>query len=122
MSLRVEPLTEFTDARGTLRKIHPAPVEGEVYVVTIAPGFSRGHHRHNSMGEWFALLSGEGVLGAIDPAGQVQHLGLDGVRVYVPAGWAHALFNTGDDTMVVVAMAEQLHNPSDVSPVPVPPP
>ncbi len=122
MSLRVEPLTEFTDVRGTLRKVHPAPVGGEVYVVTAAPGCSRGHHRHDRMGEWFVLLSGEGILGAIDPEGQSHHLDLHGVRVYVPAGWAHALFNTGDEAMLVVAMAERLHDPDDVSPVQVPPP
>lgn len=122
MSLRVEPLTEFTDARGTLRKVHPAAVAGEVYVVTAEPGCSRGHHRHDRMGEWFVLLSGEGILGAVDPDGQAHYLPLRGVRVHVPAGWAHALFNTGDDVMVVLAMAERLHDPNDVSPVQVPPP
>ena len=78
MSLRVEPLTEFTDARGTLRKVHPAAVAGEVYVVTAEPGCSRGHHRHDRMGEWFVLLSGEGILGAVDPDGQAHYLPLRG--------------------------------------------
>jgi dTDP-4-dehydrorhamnose 3,5-epimerase-like enzyme len=113
--LRIEPLTEHADPRGSLLKLHPAPVEGEVYAVTAVPGASRGHHLHRAMGEWFVAVSGQGSVGAVDPdSGEVHHVDLRGVRVYVPAGWAHALFATGEEPLIAIAMAERLHDPDDV--------
>lgn len=122
MSLRVEPIVCFTDDRGALHKLLPRAVSGEVYAVTGGPGVSRGHHRHHRMGEWFAPLSGAWVLGVTSPAGETSHVSLDAVRVYVPAGWAHALFNVGETTGQVLACADRVHDPSDVEPARVPEP
>lgn len=121
--VRVEPIAVHADARGSLHKLLPGPVGGEVYLVRAAPGQSRGHHRHGRMGEWFTALAGEVVLGLFDPhSGERRYLGLAGVRVYVPAGLAHALFNTGAEDCVILALADRLHDPQDVEPCDVPPP
>jgi len=121
MLLIVEPLTQHGDARGELLKLHPAPVQGEVYAVVTRPGASRGHHLHHRMGEWFVAVSGRGELRAVDPStGERQTVELQGVRVYVPPGIAHALHATGDEDLVVVAMAEHPHDPDDAHPHPVP--
>lgn len=121
--LRVEPVVVHADGRGSLHKLLPGPVPGEVYLVRVAPEQSRGHHRHARMGEWFTALDGEGVLGVLDPqTGAAQHLSLDGVRVWVPAGLGHALFCTGAGAFVVLALAERGHDPADVEPCVVPGP
>jgi oxalate decarboxylase/phosphoglucose isomerase-like protein (cupin superfamily) len=119
--LRTEPLVVHRDDRGDLVKAHPAPVVGEVYVVTAHPGQARGHHYHRHMAEWFVAVAGQGEIRAQDPAtGETARVSLDGLRVQVPAGIAHVLVNTGTDELVVVACAERLHDPEDVVAWPVP--
>lgn len=110
-----EPLTVHTDPRGDLIKAHPGAVAGEVYVITVAPGASRGHHRHHRMAEVFVALSGRGAVGVTDGR-TTEHVPLDGVRVRVEAGVAHAVFNTGPELLIVLAAAERLHDPDDVEP------
>ena len=120
---RIEPIVMHSDARGSLYKVHPDAVAGEVYAVRTAPGCSRGHHFHLEMGEWFTAIEGQGVLVCVNPStGERQHASLNGQRVYVPRGHAHAIFNQGKDDLVILAFAESAHNPNDVHPFPVSPP
>lgn len=123
-ALRLEPVTIHADPRGALIKAHPGPVAGEVYVVSAQPGAARGHHLHRDMAEAFVCLSGDCVLGLLDPlTGAHRHVPLPvGVRAWVPAGLAHALFNVGSEVLVVLACAERLHDPQDVERVQVPAP
>jgi oxalate decarboxylase/phosphoglucose isomerase-like protein (cupin superfamily) len=123
-ALVLEPVEIHTDPRGSLVKAHPGRVEGEVYVVSAVPGAARGHHLHRRMAEAFVCLRGSCVLGLLDPETQrSRHVELPvGVRAIVPAGLAHALFNVGDDLLVVLACAERPHDPGDVEPVQVPAP
>jgi dTDP-4-dehydrorhamnose 3,5-epimerase-like enzyme len=121
--VKVEAVRAFSDGRGELLKLLPGPVPGEVYLVRARPGVSRGHHLHRAMGEWFTALAGRGILRVVDPeSGARADYDLDGARVYVPAGLAHALFNTGDGDYVVLALADRLHDPGDVFPYTVPAP
>ena len=118
--LKTEPIVAHRDPRGALYKLHPEAVAGEVYAVRASPGQSRGHHLHREMGEWFTAISGEGVVVAVDPeTGRSTEANLVGQRVYVPAGLAHAIFNTGQDDLLVLAFAESTHNPEDVIAHPV---
>jgi oxalate decarboxylase/phosphoglucose isomerase-like protein (cupin superfamily) len=67
------------------------------------------------MGEWFTALSGEGQVVVEDPnTGERAQATLNGQRVYVPAGLAHALFNTGDTELLVLACADASHDPADI--------
>jgi oxalate decarboxylase/phosphoglucose isomerase-like protein (cupin superfamily) len=121
--VRVERVQTFPDTRGVLEKLCPEPVLGEVYLVRVAPGASRGHHLHRRMGEWFTAISGRGVLGLLAPeTGERRYLPLHGARVYVPPGVAHALFAEEGEAWVVLACAEAGHDPADVERVDVPAP
>ena len=115
--VQVEPIQVFSDARGSLHKLLPGPVTGEVYLVRAAPGARRGDHRHERMGEWFTALSGSGLLRVADPeTGESADYDLRGVRVYVPAGLAHVVIAGPDEPFVVAAFADRLHDPDDVFP------
>ena len=121
--VRVEPIVVFADARGSLHKLLPEAVTGEVYLTRARPGASRGHHLHRRMGEWFTALAGAGWLVICDPdTGERARYRLDGQRVYVPPGLAHALFAEGDEDFVVLALADRAHDPDDVVRVQVPVP
>ena len=41
--------------------------EGEVYVTVARPGKAKGNHFHLRMGEWFAVIEGEGKIEVCDP-------------------------------------------------------
>ncbi len=103
--IRREPVQTFADHRGTLFKVWPGPVTGEVYAVELRPGHPRGFHTHTHGGEWFSVLRGKVWLVAEDlEAGTRSVLRLEQDRVYVPAGIAHALFC--DEPSLVLAIAE----------------
>lgn len=117
--VRVEPIQVFADERGALHKLLPGAVPGEVYLVRARPGARRGDHLHRRMGEWFTALSGRGLLRVAEPDGGARaDYSLDGVRVYVPAGLAHAVIATGAEDFVVLAFADRAHDPDDVFPCP----
>ncbi|HJN72685.1 MAG TPA: cupin domain-containing protein [Myxococcota bacterium] len=108
------PLAVFADGRGSLLKAHPGRVEGEVYAIVVTPGASRGHHLHRLTTEVFVAVSGEGVVGVLDPGtGEVEHIPLQR-RLEVGPGIAHAIFNLGDTELVVVAAMDRPHDPDDV--------
>ena len=63
------------------------------------------------------VLSGQGVVVVENPeTGERAQAQLMNQRVYVPAGWAHALFNTGSESLLVLACADGAHDPADVHP------
>ncbi|MFH1468406.1 MAG: hypothetical protein ABIO70_28715 [Pseudomonadota bacterium] len=118
--LRVEPLVVHIDARGALYRAFPHPVGGEVYLVSFAPGASRGHHLHRHSGEWFAGIQGEPLLVVADPAsGARRVIPLAEQRVRVPAGLAHAIFAPPGEACLVAAAMDQPHDPGDVVPCPL---
>ena len=115
--IKLEAIVVHTDERGRLCKVHPSSVSGEVYTVETRAGESRGHHFHRKMGEWFTALAGQGVVVVENPeTGERAQARLMDQRVYVPAGWAHALFNTGSESLLVLACADSAHDPTDVHP------
>ncbi|MBK8979802.1 MAG: glycosyltransferase [Planctomycetes bacterium] len=127
--VRIVEQCRFDDARGSLHKVLSAAQtatglpRGEVYVTTAKPGEAKGNHYHARMGEWFAVVQGEGAVVVCDPAtGERQRIELGSSTprsVYVPPGLAHAIVNDGDDVLVCVACAEAEHDPDDVFPFPV---
>jgi UDP-2-acetamido-2,6-beta-L-arabino-hexul-4-ose reductase len=77
------------------------------------------------MGEWFTVVAGSGSLDIRHPTSRektsIPMGGSDPCTVYVPAGYAHSITNTGEDTMVCIAWAEKEHDPGDVYPFQVGP-
>ncbi|HEU0055097.1 MAG TPA: glycosyltransferase, partial [Longimicrobium sp.] len=130
--VRVVEQPRHEDARGYLQKVLTAsqcdghPPRGEVYVTCAHPGEAKGNHLHRRMGEWFAVVQGEGSVEVCDPStGSRMAVSVSAGlprTVYVPAGLAHAVVNRGFEDLVCVAWAEAEHDPGDVHPFPVWPP
>jgi len=119
-ALRVEPVARFEDARGALIKAFPGPVAGEVYLVALEPGATRGQHLHRRAGEQFTGVLGEPVLLVADPAsGRTRRFALAGQRVSVPAGLAHAIVAPPGQPCLVAAAMDRAHDPDDVVPFPL---
>jgi dTDP-4-dehydrorhamnose 3,5-epimerase-like enzyme len=117
IDVRIETLTAFRDARGTL--FEPLDDQGlaaqkNVHVVLTAPGEVRGNHRHQHssetttvMGPCLVRLKGPAGLRDVDvPEGAVW-------RFTIPPGIAHAYRNTGNQMMTMVSFNTQVHDPGN---------
>ena len=124
--VRVLEQKRHEDPRGFVQKILTLSqcggdlVRGEVYATTANPGEVKGNHFHRWMGEWFSVIQGDGIVELCDPeTGRRLSIPINGSQpctVYVPAGLAHAVINTGGSPMICIAVAEAEHDPQDVFP------
>jgi oxalate decarboxylase/phosphoglucose isomerase-like protein (cupin superfamily) len=119
------PRTVKSDSRGELWKVlngaeqySPANF-GEIYMVTVQPGQSRGGHYHPQANEWFTVLRGSARAILTDPAtGDERFLDLsaaDPTILFVPAGLAHSFTNTGNggSELWILAYSDQPYDPDD---------
>ena len=120
LNMQTERLAIHADPRGRLFKAWPRAHSGEVYVVEILPGTSRGHHFHIHGGEWFVPLLGHCTLIVEDPKNRQRAVvPLDGIRARVEAGHAHALFAQGTEPALVLAVADYNHEDEETVPHPI---
>ena len=117
-----------SDSRGQLWKLlngaeeHAPPEFGEIYMVTIQPGQSRGNHYHLKANEWFMILRGSARAVLTDPtSGNESSLDLSAdepAMLFVPAGLAHTFTNTDNDAseLCMLAYSDQPYSPDDTVP------
>jgi glycosyltransferase involved in cell wall biosynthesis len=96
---------------------------GAVKVATVGPSDSFGDSLYLRAGRWLSVVQGTGTLQLADPtSGDRRQLDLDASRpatVYIPAGVAFAMVNTGVDALVVLTWAETHEGEADRRPFPV---
>lgn len=68
--------------------------------VTIEPGCSLGYHEHHGESETYYILSGEGNY---DDNGSLRPVKAGDVT-YTPDGCGHAMFNSGEENLVFMAL------------------
>ncbi len=90
---------------------------GQMYVTTAKPGQTKGKHYHTRKTEWFCVFHGKGLLKLVDlESGERQdiEMGEDNmVAVQIPPGTWHAIENTGDREMFLLAYIDESYNPND---------
>jgi len=114
---RIETLSAFRDARGTL--FEPLDDQGlaaqkNVHVVLSEPGAVRGNHQHPNSVEVTAVVGPclvrlkefDGIRDVEVPAGETW-------RFTIPAGVAHAYRNTGTAQMVLISFNSSPHDPAN---------
>ncbi|HDH53313.1 MAG TPA: cupin domain-containing protein [Nitrospirae bacterium] len=118
--VEIKELDYFEDERGWLLKLLKQEYMGgsklgEIYLTTTKPGVARANHYHKIATEWFCVIKGNAklVLQDIETGERKEILMGDGNRVTVkiPAGIVHAIKNIGNETMFLVAIADQPYNP-----------
>jgi UDP-2-acetamido-2,6-beta-L-arabino-hexul-4-ose reductase len=120
----VRKLDIKTDQRGWLAEIlrrenlHPGrEAFGQFFVTTAYPGISKGHHYHLRKHEWFCVIKGRALL-ALEDIDTKQRteivMGEDNmVTVELPLRSAHAIKNTGQEMMYLLAYTDEPFNPED---------
>ncbi|MDP2807329.1 MAG: WxcM-like domain-containing protein [bacterium] len=122
--MKVNKLEIKTDQRGWLAEIlrrenlHTGrEAFGQFFVTTAHPGITKGHHYHLRKHEWFCVIKGRAllVLEDIDTKQRTEiPMGEDNmVTVELPLKSAHAIKNTGEDMMYLLAYVDEPFNPED---------
>jgi oxalate decarboxylase/phosphoglucose isomerase-like protein (cupin superfamily) len=108
--VRKHVLDARRDQRGwVINPIVPSPpgmVLGHVHVASLEPGAVRGNHVHPDSSEYVAVWGGRAdVLHEHEDGGPVrEQVSEDELVVFeIPAGVAHAVTNTGDTTIYLIA-------------------
>ncbi len=103
-------LDTHADERGwVINPIVPAPpgtTLGHVHVASLEPGAVRGNHLHPGSSEYMAVWGGRAdVIYEREGEGPVrEQVSEDELAVFeIPAGVAHAVANTGDTTIYLIA-------------------
>lgn len=78
----------------------------EIGLMTLKPGDSIGHHKHDSNEDTYIILAGTGTF--TDSEGKEYIVGPQSVTIAV-AGEAHALKNTGTEDLVFIDLIAQNH-------------
>lgn len=125
---RVIPRALRSGPRGTLveilraRDVHRATF-GQIYAVSILPGAVSGNHYHERKHEWFFPLLGSGyALIRERSASTDTRIPLDAstpTSLYVPPLFAHAIVNTGQQPLVIVAHISEEFDESDPDTIPL---
>ncbi len=115
-----------SDARGTLvESVRVHGGQGQTFVSSTNPGFTRGEHFHLHKIERFQVLSGRAVIRLrkvlTDQVMRFEVSGDDPAVVDMPTMWAHSIENTGETELVTLFWAHELFDPEhpDTYPEPV---
>jgi dTDP-4-dehydrorhamnose 3,5-epimerase-like enzyme len=114
MSVNIETLRAFCDARGSLfEPLNESELarQKNVHVVLTQPGEVRGNHFHRHATEMTTLVGpcqvrlkdAEGLRDVAVPAGEVW-------RFTISPGVTHAFRNTGPAPMTMVSFSTQVHD------------
>jgi len=95
---------------GRFCELYKADAFGQVSVLTVAPGASRGNHFHHTKVENIHLAFGQVALSERDIRGgetMVRAI-TAGESVWTRPGWVHTLTNTGSGPAVLVIWANEV--------------
>lgn len=119
-SVEIIELDYFEDERGWLLKVLKQENIGknnfgEIYLTTAFPGITKARHYHKYTTEWFCVIKGTGklVLQDIESMERTEIVmgNAQFITVKIPSGIAHAIKNIGNETMYLLAVANQPYNP-----------
>lgn len=107
---RIFALPRFASDTGSFCELFKSDGVGQVSVLTIAPGQTRGNHYHHTKCENFHLVQGEVQLVERDIRGGaiLSKIIRTGESFWTRPGWVHALTNTSDNVAVLVIWANEV--------------
>lgn len=120
--VKIKKLDVKKDERGWFAEILRAdeitdPKFGQMYITTATVEQTKGKHYHNRKIEWFCVVSGNALLTLVDTKSQERQeieMGENNmVTVEIPPGVWHAIKNTSDGDMFLIAHISEPYNPED---------
>lgn len=109
------PLTQRSDARGTLAEVIKSPNAGQIFVSVTRPGAVRGNHFHDTKIEKFLVLRGTAAIDMEDVRDHSRwRVTTSGERwevIDIPPGVAHRVTNVGSDELVMLFWSCEVFDP-----------
>lgn len=106
-------LQKSSDNRGWLAEFIKSKQFGQVFISRTKPGISRGNHWHNTKIEKFLVIEGKAEI-TFRKVGEQEHVvrypvsGDELTVVDIPAGYVHAIKNTGDTDLLTIFWADEI--------------
>lgn len=109
---------EYKAESGTFQElVHKDDIEfGQVSLLTVAPGRTRGGHYHTRKHEWFMMLNGECVLitKGVNVNINDRQISMDRRELYPCYPFEkHWIHNTGLETAEMLVFASEVYKESD---------
>lgn len=120
--VKIKTLDVKRDDRGWFAEILRSdeienPKLGQFYITTATVGQTKGKHYHTRKTEWFCVVRGNGLLVLVE-----NHSGIrmdlemgekNMITVEIPPNVWHAISNTGNVEMHLIAHIDEPYNPED---------
>jgi UDP-2-acetamido-2,6-beta-L-arabino-hexul-4-ose reductase len=110
------PLDMKTDDRGWLAEFIKSPHFGQVFVSRTKPGISRGNHWHHTKIEKFFVVAGSAdITFRLYGSDEILTYSVSGDKlevVDIPAGYVHAITNTGDTDLITLFWSDEILDPN----------
>lgn len=103
------------DERGKLIEIFKMPDCGQVYYLTVEPGFTRGNHYHKRKKEKFCVIEGEAKI-TIRKDDDIKEFSVSGSNpevIDIPEKWIHNIKNISNKEVKMLAWISEVFNPND---------
>lgn len=116
-SMRTQKLKSYSDNRGCLveNTLEEMMAQARHFFVSKSkPGVVRGNHYHNNKIEWFYIIQGSALIVTEDIKTQereeLQIHAQDNLIVQMVPHVAHAMKNTGNEEMILLAIINVTHD------------
>lgn len=110
------PLSERSDARGTLAEFVKSPHGGQIFVSVTRPGAVRGNHFHDTKIEKFLVLRGKAAIEMRDVRNDERwRFDVSGERwevVDIPPGVTHNIVCVGSEDVVTLFWSDEPFDPA----------
>ncbi len=108
-------LDKKQDNRGWLAEFIKSPSMGQIFISRTLPGITRGNHWHHSKVEKFLVIEGTAAI-TFRKVGSEEIItymvkGEDLKVLDIPAGYTHAITNTGTSDLLTLFWANEVFNP-----------
>jgi UDP-2-acetamido-2,6-beta-L-arabino-hexul-4-ose reductase len=104
------------DQRGWLAEVLKSQQFGQIFVSRTKPGISRGNHWHHTKVEKMVVLSGRAIIRFRQIQGnhliELPVCGEELKVVDIPAGYTHAIENSGDTDLITLFWADEVFDPN----------
>ncbi|GAA1328784.1 capsular polysaccharide biosynthesis protein CapF [Nonlabens tegetincola] len=109
-------LGKSVDDRGWLAEFVKSDAFGQIFVSKTRPGVTRGNHWHKTKIEKFLVVSGDAEItfrNKLNDSDVIRYVvNGDEARVLdIPAGYVHAITNTGSNDLVTIFWASEIFDP-----------
>lgn len=118
----LQPLTTHQNARGILFELFKEQHFGQILILRIPPGATRGNHSHHSKTERFIVLEGDGLIQLRSQISEIQSFRVRGdspETIDIPPGVAHSISNVGAGGLVALVWSSSIFDPTNPDTVPI---